>query len=597
MRKITILLVFSFLYATEKFYNIKGEDFMDGEFMNTMLTEKGIQPGYIIEELVDFDENSVWDIVKYRDGYITALTGERTIVYFIKGKKTRKLLELKNLDVISLFNLRGKIFMGTSPGGVILSIEGDTLFSTSQSYVWSFNLKGDTVLVGTGPNGIIFYIMKGEIVKVDTLKDAHIMDILVKDGKTVFVATANSGKIYRLGKKIDVVYEAKDYELNNLTVKGDTIFFVGLSESGDSSRVYRMVGNRVERIFKMGEAVNDMILMDGNLMLGTESGSIYFIDGRGHLKSYTRIKDGISGFKKTGKKVFILTLDEGRIFLIKKRASRGEYLTDVIKGKDGIRWGAVETVSRGSISMFVRGGNTDEVDEEWTPWRAIEGEIKLKKRNIQIKIIFNQKNAFVKSLKIWYNFINRPPFISSVDWSMDSSERAKVFWDAEDPDQDMMVFNVYLIKDGFDIKVGKDITDTYCYLDFENFPEGSYGLKIVASDSLSHSPYDFLKTEKIEDYFIYIDRTPPRLDIYISKKNGRIEVKGRAVDNHSRLSVRYSLDGGPFIRAEPMDGLFDERDERFKITLENLNRGNHLITVKAEDEYGNKRVVSRFFKF
>jgi hypothetical protein len=78
-----------------------------------------------------------------------------------------------------------------------------------------------------------------------------------------------------------------------------------------------------------------------------------------------------------------------------------------------------------------------------------------------------------------------------------------------------------------------------------------------------------------------IDNTPPYINIEI-KENKAIIVVG---DNMSEIeSLEYSENVSKFTSIFPIDGIFDEKEERFEISLKDNTR---QLVVRAKDRAGN----------
>ena len=86
-----------------------------------------------------------------------------------------------------------------------------------------------------------------------------------------------------------------------------------------------------------------------------------------------------------------------------------------------------------------------------------------------------------------------------------------VRWSAHDQNGDDLVYSLYLRGDGETVwRLLKDkITDKAYSFDATLIPDGGYQVKVVASDSPSHTPVEALTGEKISDRF-EVDTTPPQ---------------------------------------------------------------------------------------
>ena len=49
----------------------------------------------------------------------------------------------------------------------------------------------------------------------------------------------------------------------------------------------------------------------------------------------------------------------------------------------------------------------------------------------------------------------------------------------------------------------------------------------------------------------------------------------------------FSVDGAPLRPLVSKDGILDSKVEQFELTLPEVSQGNHVATVRVEDEAGN----------
>ena len=121
--------------------------------------------------------------------------------------------------------------------------------------------------------------------------------------------------------------------------------------------------------------------------------------------------------------------------------------------------------------------------------------------------------------------------------------------------------------------------DTRC------FPDGTYLLKLVATDSCSNPPGTALWGEKVSRS-ILVDNTPPGVKIIsvASTGKGKYRVEGEVMDKASLVKeLSFSLDGRDWVLLSPLDGLFDSPREEFSFPIGPLRKGEHTIVVKAKD--------------
>jgi hypothetical protein len=178
-----------------------------------------------------------------------------------------------------------------------------------------------------------------------------------------------------------------------------------------------------------------------------------------------------------------------------------------------------------------------------------------------------------------------------------------ISWQARDDNSDRLQFGVYYRMVGesssaplhMDSKeaergwreiAGKLQSSAYSW-DSQTMPDGEYQARIVANDAKSNSPATEASGEKISPPFI-VDNTPPIVQRISARKDGaKIAVTFAVEDALSRLKEAwYAVDTGDWMLIYPRDGVIDQKQEEFAITLEPLKQ-RHILTVKVIDAAGN----------
>jgi hypothetical protein len=174
-------------------------------------------------------------------------------------------------------------------------------------------------------------------------------------------------------------------------------------------------------------------------------------------------------------------------------------------------------------------------------------------------------------------------------------------WAAHDDNGDDLIFSLYLRGDGETVwRLLKDqITDKAYSFDATLIPDGGYQIKVVASDSPSHTPADALTGDKISDRF-EVDTTPPVVSGLKATAEASPRVTFAAEDAFSPIAhAEYSLDAGPWQYVDPVGELSDSKQEGYDFhlpakSIEN-KPGEHLITVRVYDRHDNVGVAKAVF--
>jgi sugar lactone lactonase YvrE len=161
-------------------------------------------------------------------------------------------------------------------------------------------------------------------------------------------------------------------------------------------------------------------------------------------------------------------------------------------------------------------------------------------------------------------------------------------WKAEDPNDDRLQYEVSYRREGDATwrPLRRGLWDPILTWDTTSVPDGTYSIRVVASDAPSNSPDTALQGE-LESPTFDIDNTPPTIEFTSSRTHeGRTVVRFTVRDEQSPVQrVEYSLDATRWRLVHPLDGLADSREEVFEITLE---PGSDAIPiVRAADALNN----------
>jgi len=186
-----------------------------------------------------------------------------------------------------------------------------------------------------------------------------------------------------------------------------------------------------------------------------------------------------------------------------------------------------------------------------------------------------------------------------------------VRWAAHDENGDDLVYSLYLRGDGeHDWHLLKDdIADKAYSFDAALIPDGGYRVKVVASDSPSHSPGESLTGAKESERF-EIDTTPPVVsNLHAEEALAKcaqspcpspIHVTLDAEDAASPITrAEYALDAGAWQYIDPVGKLSDAKREHYDFEIParatDGKTGEHLITVRVYDRHDNVGVAKTVF--
>jgi len=169
-------------------------------------------------------------------------------------------------------------------------------------------------------------------------------------------------------------------------------------------------------------------------------------------------------------------------------------------------------------------------------------------------------------------------------------------WDAADPNGDNLRYKLYIKADDETAwkPLTSEIDDKAYSWDAESFANGTYRLKLEASDAPDNPDGTAITTERVSSPFL-IDNIPPRVEgLRTTTRAGSapgkstVTVSGIATDADSRIAkIEYSVDGSDWKQVFPDDGIFDSLQERFHFDVIDVPPGEHAITIRASDSQRN----------
>jgi hypothetical protein len=162
-------------------------------------------------------------------------------------------------------------------------------------------------------------------------------------------------------------------------------------------------------------------------------------------------------------------------------------------------------------------------------------------------------------------------------------------WKAEDANSDRMQYDVLYRREG-EIAwkaLKRGLWDPIFVWDTTSVPDGTYVVKIAASDAPSNSPGTALVGEK-ESVTFDIDNTPPRIEAKPATRTAkRTTITFSVRDEQSAVQrVEYSLDASRWRVVYPKDGIPDSRREEFEVVLEEGEAARNVI-IRATDAMNN----------
>jgi hypothetical protein len=162
-------------------------------------------------------------------------------------------------------------------------------------------------------------------------------------------------------------------------------------------------------------------------------------------------------------------------------------------------------------------------------------------------------------------------------------------WKADDDNDDRLQYDVFYRREGETTwkALKRGLWDPIFVWDTTSVPDGTYYLKVAASDAPSNAPSTALVGE-LESVSFDIDNTAPHIEIQSAvRSGGKTTIKFVVRDEQSAVQrVEYSLDASRWRVAYPVDGIPDSRREEFEISPEDAD-GTRSVIIRATDAMNN----------
>jgi hypothetical protein len=161
-------------------------------------------------------------------------------------------------------------------------------------------------------------------------------------------------------------------------------------------------------------------------------------------------------------------------------------------------------------------------------------------------------------------------------------------WKAEDDNEDRLHYDLYFRQAGEPEwkPLRREVTDQIVVWDTMSVPDGTYLIKVSASDAPGNAPGSSLIGELLSEAFD-VDNGAPAITVeQVTRDGSGTKVVFEVADSFSPIAtVEYSVDTGRWQPAYPVDGVADSRRERFDIRVEGDAAGR--VVIRAADAMNN----------
>ena len=583
----------------------------------------------------DPDDKYIWSLVVDRDGNVFAGTGDKGTVYKITpdGKGTR-FFASKTAHAVSLaFDQNRQLLVGTGAPGRVFRVDG-----TGKGFLLLDTTYQEIHAIRVDPKGVVYAAAQSARAQGgDSVPDTPVMpppvtpsipnvsteitSITVVDvGASQSASTPPSserrasmtGAVYRVQPDglWDELWTAKDDAPYDIVVEPDGAILVA---TGAKGKLFRLSGDPVSAVLVTRVPAQQATMI-----------------------------------ARSADRTFIATANPGLLMSVSSvRATRGTFESDVKDARLVSSWGVVawraSAPAGAKVEVSTRSGNTRTPDEAWSEWSApyahADGSqiTSPKARYLQWRAVLSgtaSATPILTSLSSAYLPRNIRPQVTSITvhppgvvfqkpFSSGETEIAgldedaqekraaannpggtgapllgrRIFqrglqtfqWKADDDNNDELSYDVFYRREGDTTwrTLKSDLRDTLLVWDTSSVPNGTYVLKVLASDRRSN-PADAALGGELESSSFEIDNVAPVVQIGALRKDGtRFIVPADIRDSDSAvMKVEYSVDAQRWQPAFPRDGILDGRQESFDIRLDADAAGRTLV-IRASDALGN----------
>jgi outer membrane protein assembly factor BamB len=572
----------------------------------------------------------IWSLAVDRSGTVFAATGDKGVIYRITpdGKGT-VFYETKATHAMTLaFDMQGRLLAGTESPGRVFRIDSTgkpfVILDSSFNEIRSIRVDKDGTMyavavssrVAGTPNTSPAPAESGPTPVVTVSAEVTAIGLAEPSGggppplQTPRSTGPVTGAIYRISPDgaWDLVWELREDTPYDLAFEGNGNLLVA---TGNKGKIYRLAGEPYQPTLVV----------------------------RANVQQVTAILPERDG------RMLYATANPGKVLrLSASRADRGIYTSDVRDAQTVAAWGTIRwraQIPAGTrVDMSTRSGNTRTPDETWSDWAAAytnqagSAISSPRARYLQWRAILTGargESPLLTSVSAAYlprnlrprvtaitihppgTVFQRPfptdPEIAGFDGDLPDRRNAaaaaagspnlgrRVYqkglltfvWRAEDDNKDDLTYDVFYRREGeTSWKILKRaVVDPILVWDTTSVPNGSYLLRVVASDAASNSPTTAL-TGALESTAFDIDNAPPEITISTVRRDGaRLVLEFEVRDEYSAVQrADYSLDGDKWQTIYPRDGIADSRVEQFELVLEGEAAARGVI-VRAADALNN----------
>ena len=581
------------------------------------------------EEFFNPAEKYIWDLIFIDSGALLAAVGESGGIYEVnvQGEGRQVLKTAENHILCLIKGIQGDIIAGSGGGGMVyrLSREGraSVLFESPYEEVRSLALDKDGNIYASA-SGTPAKTRKDESAALGAKADADaVVTVSASSGSggdatsSLPTGTREPSALYRINPDgvARTLWSSGDEMIYSLAwlEDGKSVLF----GTGGKGRVYSI--NREERT---------------SLVLQESSEQAYLLvpfESKTYIVANNPCYLGV---------------------LSPEQRFSGEYLSPTLDTKTVSSWGKIDWMAElgtgTTLQILTRSGNSNEPNQTWSDWsppcqKPGEQVLSPKARFLQFKALFKtasgKSSPSLQKTGVFYLQTNIAPAVSrlvllkpnkvyiklpeeddmiwglggnppdqtpktdlSTNFLASKTVERKGFqtliWEASDENGDGLSYVISMKKEGEAewrvLQPGWE--ESIFAFDTLSFPDGTYFLKVTASDTPSNPQGMELMGERMSSPLV-IDNSLPDVKSFSAIKTGAgLDVTFQTEDSYSYIEeVKYLVRPDEWHVVFPVDGICDSRTENFKFTVKLPAGAENMITIRVKDSYGNIGVYKQTY--
>ena len=568
----------------------------------------------------DPEETYIWSLTTDTSGNVYVGTGTPGRVYQVAPNGESSLVYETGAAHVRSLSIEpdGDLILGTSDPGQVIRIDnnrnGFVLLDSPYTEITAIHVTPDGSILAVAASGTSTGITASASTTSTTINTGSTSS---QTGTTSTPPVGDKGAVYRIAADglWDVLWQSNDdtpYDAAFLTDAADPI----LVATGPHGKLFQVPAD------------------------GTRSVLLTRIP----VQQITRLATTNDG------QLYLVTANPGTlVHLDSERARVGTYVSEVHDAGTLATWGTINwqasTPGDSKVQLHTRTGNTSMAGPTWSPWSEAYADaggsqiLSPKARYVQWKAVLRGQTDMPSLQSVTTAYLPRnlapevtqitvhppgqvfqqtlpggDPPIAGLDYprepvtSDSTSTNGEIptttlgrqvyrkglrtfAWKARDLNSDQLSFDVLYRSDNATTdnawrSLKRDINSTIFTWDTTSVPNGTYVVRVQASDAISNTPTERLLGTR-DTGPVMIDNAPPQIEIQPPELNTtEVVVTFDVTDRLSPIDrVEYTLDTERWQILYPLDGIPDSRQERFSVTLP-VDMTRRMI-VRATDAMDN----------